>query len=108
MARAQAKAKEEKVAAGAAGKKALKHADAVIIKAFMHCSSKRMEIQGKCHLSDGSYKTIGIVGLYLQNSANFAEIGKVLLAKCNEGSGYTKAEIVEARYAMLRNTKFAD
>ena len=66
------------------------HADAVIIKAFISINANRMEIQAKCQLADGTKKTIGIVGLYLHKSANFAQIGETLLARCNDESGMTK------------------
>ena len=57
------------------------HADAVIVNAFMHLSAKRMQIQAKCKLSDGTLNTIGIDGLMPHKSANLADIGRARLAK---------------------------
>ena len=57
------------------GKTPIRHADAVIMSAYGSCSSKtgRMDIQGRCKFTDGSIKTIGIVGLHHKDSFNVEE-----------------------------------
>ena len=79
----------------------MKHPDAVIIKAFICTSPKRMEIQAKRQLADGTKKTIGSVGLYLHNSPTFAGLGQTLLAICNDGTGMRTYATVKARDDML-------
>ena len=86
----------------------LAHADAVIINAFISINANRMEIQAKCKLADETNKTIGMVGVYLHTSTNFAQIGKTLIARCNDRSGMTKKEVVKARDEMLAAERFAD
>ena len=104
----QGPAKKKATKKSGKGVKRPVHADAVIIKAFMHHSAKRMEIQAKCKLSDGTLNTIGIVGLMPHKSANFADIGRALLAKCKDGSGMTKGECIKARDEMLAAEMSAD
>ena len=84
------------------------HADAVIINAFMHLSATKMEIQAKCKLSDGTRKTIGLVGLMPHKSANLADICRALLAKCKDGSGITNGKCIKARDEMLAAEMLAD
>ena len=95
----------------AASKTAIKHADAVVMSAFGSCNSKtgRMDIQGKCKLADGSYKTIGILHLYQQDSFNFEEkVWKALLEKIKAEAGtYTTGEIVALRDDMLAAERIA-
>ena len=104
----QGPAKKKATKKSGKGVKRPVHADAVGINAFMHLSTKKMEIQAKCKLSDGTLKSIGIVGLMSHSSANFADTGRALLAKCKDGSGMTKGECMKARDEMLAAEMLAD
>ena len=104
----QGPAKKNAATKSGRGVKRHVHADVVIINAFMHRSATRMEIQEKHKLSDGTLKAIVIVGLMPHKSANFADIGRALLAKCKDGSGMTKGECINARDEMLAAETLAD
>ena len=99
--RKKAANKEEKKAAN----KELKHADAVTITAHRSINEGigRMDIKARCHLEDGSYKTIGILGMSKKNGYEDAS-WKTLLDTLHTQSGkLTKRDMVDLRDQLVAN-----
>ena len=98
---AEKKATKKTLVHGVATKKRLVHGDAIILKTIFSCNNTRMEIQARLRLADCSEKTICIVGLMCNRLTKVAEIGRAIIATCNESGGVTEAMCVQMRDELM-------
>ena len=93
--------KEEKKVAN----KELKHADAVIITAHgsINEDTGRMDIKARCHLEDGSYKTIGILGMVKKHGYEDGIWKKLFHTLHTQSGKLTKRDMVDLRDKLVAN-----
>ena len=61
----------------------------------------RFDIQGKCKLSDGSCKTMGILGFYEKEHVG-VQVWQTLMARVNDAKGkHTKGELISLRDELI-------
>ena len=88
----------------------MKHADAVIITAHgsINDDSGRMDIKAKCMMPDGSYKTIGILGMINKNGYEDATWKTLLETMQAKNSKCTQGDMVALRDELMANNESAN